>query len=101
MKVLVVTQYFWPENFRVNDLCMGLIERGNQVDVLTAKPNYPKGKFYDGYSVFTKSFEKWNEIRIFRSNLIPRGNSSGFRLVLNYLSFALLASIRILFIKEK
>ncbi len=101
MRILVVTQYFWPENFRINDLCEGLKERGYEVVVLTGKPNYPIGKFYQGYSFYNKKVEFWNEIKIYRSSIIPRGKGSGFRLFINYLSFALFASIKLLFINEK
>ena len=49
MKILLVSQYFWPETFRVNDLAQELVLRGNEVTVLTGKPNYPQGKIYKGY----------------------------------------------------
>ena len=58
MKILVVSQYFWPEDFRINDICKGLIEEGHEVEVLTGMPNYPYGKIYDGYSFFNK--KKWS-----------------------------------------
>ena len=51
MKVLIITQYFWPESFKINDLALGLKERGYDVSVLTAIPNYPKGVFFDNYSL--------------------------------------------------
>lgn len=101
MKILIVTQYFWPENFRINDIALGLIERGHQVEVLTGKPNYPRGKFYKGYSFLSKGTEFWNEVKIHRSNLIPRGKSGGIRLMLNYISFAIFSSIKAFFLKEK
>lgn len=94
MRILIITQYFWPENFRINDLALGLAERGHYVEILTGKPNYPVGKFYDKYSFFSKRTEIWNGIKIHRAPLIPRGAASGFRLMLNYLSFAFMASIR-------
>ena len=50
MKILVVSQYFWPENFRINDLCVELQERGHQVTVLTGAPNYPEGKVFSEFS---------------------------------------------------
>lgn len=101
MKILIVTQYFYPENFRINDICLGLKEKGFTVSVLTGKPNYPSGRYYNGYSVFNKNFEIWNDIKIYRSNLIPRGNGSSLRLFLNYISFAILSSIRFLLIGTK
>lgn len=100
MRILVITQYFWPENFRVNDLCLELKNRGNDVTVLTGKPNYPTGKFNESYNFFTKNFEIWNGIKIYRANLLPRGNAGILRLFLNYLSFSLFASIKIFFIND-
>ena len=64
MKVLVVSQYFYPENFRINDLCKGLKAQGHSVSVLTAKPNYPTGSFFEGYNFFNKSLDNYNGIKI-------------------------------------
>ena len=63
MRILIVTQYFWPENFRINDLAVGLKEKGHAVTVLTSLPNYPEGKFYPGYTFFSKSKENWQGIQ--------------------------------------
>lgn len=101
MRILIVTQYFWPENFKINDIAQALIERGHQISVLTGKPNYPSGKFYRNYSFYNKRFETWNGIRIYRSFMIPRGNGKGPLVLLNYISFAIFASIRTLFIKDE
>jgi glycosyltransferase involved in cell wall biosynthesis len=101
MKILIVSQYFWPENFRINDVALGLIERGHEIEVLTGKPNYPKGTFYNGYSFFSQRLEYWQGIKIHRSKLIPRGHSSGMRLIINYISFAFFSSLKALFIKTK
>ena len=99
MKLLIVSQYFWPENFKINDVANGLVERGFDVSVLTGIPNYPKGKFYKDYSCFKKNKEKWNGITIYRSPLLSRANGSGIRLFLNYFSFAFFASLRLLLAK--
>jgi glycosyltransferase involved in cell wall biosynthesis len=101
MKVLIVTQYFWPENFIINDIALGLQEKGHIVEIITGKPNYPKGRFYSGYSNFNKHTEFWNDIKIHRSLIISRGSGKGLRLLLNYMSFAISGSIRILFIRNK
>lgn len=101
MKILIVTQYFYPESFRVNDLALGLKEAGHEVTIFTGKPNYPLGKFANGYAMFGKAKETWNGITVHRVPLIPRGNSGGFRLMLNYLSFAFFASLRMLTFNEK
>lgn len=92
MKILIVSQYFWPESFRINDLAVGLVERGHQVTVLTGSPNYPHGKFFDGYGYFNRQ-EDYHGVKVLRVPLIPRGKGGGLRLALNYLSFAITASI--------
>jgi glycosyltransferase involved in cell wall biosynthesis len=93
MRVLIVTQYFWPENFRINDLAQGLVKIGHQVTVLTGKPNYPSGEFFDGYSFWGKSREMFAGIEVIRVPLVARGNGGATRLVFNFLSFALFASL--------
>ncbi len=93
MKILVVTQYFWPEQFKINDLCEGLIERGHEVTVYTGLPNYPEGKFYPGYSFSGPYFEYNGKVKIIRAPIIPRGKNKRFHLVLNYLSFCFFSTI--------
>ena len=101
MKVLIVTQYFWPENFIINDIALGLKEKGHNVEILTGKPNYPSGKLYVGYTNFNKNIEYWNDIKIYRSLIIPRRCGKGVSLFLNYISFVFFATMRILFIRNK
>jgi len=93
VKILIVTQYFWPESFRINDVALGLRERGHEVTVYTGKPNYPEGRFFPGYGFFGRSREDYHGVRVIRAPLIPRGNGGPVGLVINYLSFALLASL--------
>ena len=93
MKILIVTQYFWPESFRINNLAEGLAELGVDVSILTGLPNYPQGKLYEGYSYASSGREEYKGMRIVRVPIVTRGRGSGLRLAINYLSFALLASI--------
>ncbi|OGT31549.1 MAG: glycosyltransferase WbuB [Gammaproteobacteria bacterium RBG_16_51_14] len=93
MKVLIVTQYFWPENFRINDLATGMKDRGHEITVLTGKPNYPSGRFYGGYGFFSKRREMHEGMKVIRAPLLPRGRAGGFRLALNYFSFAFAAAL--------
>lgn len=93
MRILIVSQYFWPENFRINDLAQALLQRGHQITVLTGKPNYPGGIFFTGYGIFGRKEENYCGIRIIRVPLIPRGHAGKVRLAANYLSFALSASL--------
>ena len=75
MKILVISQYFYPENFRVNDLCRELADRGHSVTVLTGYPQYPLGKIYDGYGFGIPYDKSWNGIRIERVKMKPRGKT--------------------------
>lgn len=93
MKILIVSQYFWPENFRINDLATGLVERGHQVTVLTGIPNYPEGKFFPGYGLFRNLSQEYKGVQVIRVPLMPRGNGGGIRLALNYLSFVFFAGV--------
>jgi glycosyltransferase involved in cell wall biosynthesis len=89
MKVLIVSQHFWPEKFTINDVALELKNRGHEVHILTGKPNYPRGNFFRGYSFLRPYKEYWNGIKILRLPIIPRGNASGTRLFFNYVSFIL------------
>lgn len=93
MNILVVSQYFWPENFRINDLVLGLKERGHRVMVLTGIPNYPAGKFFPGYGFLTRRREDYEGIVVARVPIIARGNGRAWRLALNYFSFVLFACL--------
>ncbi len=87
MKILIVSQYFWPEDFKVNDIAFDYAAKGHEVTVLTAKPNYPKGSFYKGYGLFTRRNETHKGVKIIRTPIVPRRGGGAFFLVLNYLSF--------------
>ena len=102
MKILFISQYFYPETFKGNDIVFDFVKRGHEVTVLTAKPNYPGGKFFDGYSFFGKSEEFIRGARIIRSPIIPRGNGKGLHLIMNYLSFVFFSYFTCIFrIREK
>jgi glycosyltransferase involved in cell wall biosynthesis len=102
MRILIITQYFWPENFKINSLSLELKNNGHDVSVLTGLPNYPTGKISAGYSFWKNNNEIWNDIKIYRSKLLPRFSGKGVYLFMNYISFAIFASIKVLFnIREK
>jgi glycosyltransferase involved in cell wall biosynthesis len=92
MRLLIVSQYFWPENFRINDLVSGLIERGHEVTVLTGVPNYPEGHVFPEYRQDIRRFRSYAGAAIVRVPLLPRGRSR-ISLALNYLTFALSAPV--------
>ena len=88
MKILVVCQHYFPEPFRLPDICETLARRGHTVTVVTGTPNYPEGKIYDGYGNGARADEILNGVRVHRCPLIPRKTGSLYR-VLNYYSFVL------------
>lgn len=86
MRVLILSQYFWPESFRINELAKTLSEKGVGVEVLTGKPNYPQGSTFAGYRASGCQLDDYQGIPVHRIPLLPRGRG-GMRLALNYLSF--------------
>ncbi|CAM3548967.1 glycosyltransferase family 4 protein [Polaromonas hydrogenivorans] len=92
MRLLVVSQYFWPENFRINDLVAELVRRGHQVTVLTGLPNYPNGKVFKQFRENPAYYSYYKGAEVIRVPLMPRGQG-GVRLMLNYLTFAVSASV--------
>ena len=99
MKILFISQYFYPENLRINDLVFSLKERGHHIEVLTGKPNYPSGIYAKGYSWGDPSFEVINKVPVYRTNLFLRGRGNGLRLILNYLSFVYFGFFRLVKLK--
>lgn len=86
--ILIVSQYFYPETFRINDMAQEWVKRGHKVTVVTGIPNYPMGKFFEGYGYHSKRKETWNGIEIIRIPLIARGHNS-IGMVMNYMSFVI------------
>ncbi|ROI02651.1 glycosyltransferase WbuB [Chryseobacterium sp. G0240] len=97
MNILIITQYFYPENFKSNDLAFELKKRGHNVTVLTGLPNYPEGKIFDGYGIFKNRKQVVNGVKVIRSLLLTRGKGGGIRLFINYYSFAFFASVKAFF----
>jgi colanic acid biosynthesis glycosyl transferase WcaI len=92
VKILIVSQYFWPENFRINDLTQELVQRGHNVTLLTGIPNYPIGRVFEDYQRNPKAFGRFGGATILRMPMLVRGQGS-LSLFLNYLSFVLGASL--------
>jgi colanic acid biosynthesis glycosyl transferase WcaI len=92
LRVLVISQVFWPENFRINDLVTELVARGHEVTVLTGLPNYPDGRVFPAYARDPQAFAKLNGAEIVRVPIVPRGQGR-VRLVLNYFVFAASATL--------
>ena len=89
MRVLIWTQYFWPENFHINEVALSLLAQGVEVTVLTGKPNYPEGKIFVGYKAIGIQKDKYYGFDVIRIPLWQRGKNSGLGLLINYLSFIL------------
>ena len=96
-KIVLISQYFWPENFKINDLCKKVKKAGYDLVVITGLPNYPRGRFFEGYSLLNIGWDKYEGIDVFRVPLFPRGKNK-FCLLMNYLTFCFFASIATLFI---
>ncbi len=86
--MLIVTQYYWPESFRVTDLAVDLRQRGHDVVVLTGLPNYPQGRFFAGYGMRGPWDETVQGVPVVRVPLVPRASGRGWQLAVNYASFA-------------
>ncbi len=93
MRILIVSQYFWPESFRVNDLALALVSRGHDVSVLTGLPNYPSGKLFEGYSWASCGTSDYEGVAVFRVPLFVRRQGKSWQLALNFLSFVLSACL--------
>ena len=90
LRVLILSQYFWPENFIINDIVRTLDEYGHTVVVATGKPNYPDGKVFAGYRAMGTQCEHYlGRIEVMRVPLWPRGKGGAKNLILNYLSFVI------------
>ena len=100
LNILIISQYFFPENFQINDLVFSLKKKGHNIEVLTGKPNYSKTHFFDGYGWNSPDFEIINDIPVYRANLFSRKKGGAIRLFLNYFSFALLALFKVRKIKD-
>lgn len=86
MRLIIFTNHFYPESFRVNDIAFDRKQRGDEVTVLTGIPDYPEGHFHKGYGLFKKRVEYVNGVKVVHVPLIPRGNGRKIRMALNYAS---------------
>ncbi len=94
VRILIVTQYFWPESFRINTLAESLATAGAEITVLTAQPNYPEGAIFPGYRAAAFGRDRYaDRIDVLRVPIFPRGRGGALRLFANYLSFIFTASL--------
>ena len=92
MRILVVTQYFWPENFRINDLVSEFCRLGHEVTILTGYPNYPSGEVFPEFRINPSAFTNFESANVVRVPVIYRGKG-GLKLILNYVSFFISAIV--------
>ena len=97
MKVLIITQYFWPENFRVNDVVLFLKKKNIDVDILTGYPNYPDGVLFKEFKEEPLKYSNYNGAKVFRIPIYLRRDSSKINLFINYISFIFLIILFLLY----
>ena len=98
MRILIVTQYIYPEPFKSSEMAFELSKRGHNVEVLTGIPNYPEGHYYSGYGLFKKRKEVVNGVKFYRCLQTPRKLLPGFLgQSLNYVTFMVNATLWVLF----
>lgn len=99
MRILIVTQYFYPENFKSNDIAFELAKRGHDITVLCGIPNYPEGEYYKGYSLLKKRSENINGVKVYRCFQSARGRKAkGMFIALNYLTYVCSGSLWALYL---
>jgi hypothetical protein len=89
LNILIISQYFWPENFRVNDIVQYLSEKGHAVDVLTGPPNYPEGRIFTDYLSNKEKYKFFFNCEVIRVPVYLRRNSSKINLFINYITFVI------------
>ena len=89
MKILIVSQYFWPEYFRVNDLVLELQKKEVEIEILTSYPNYPGGEIFEDFKKNPDRYSKFQGCKIYRVPQITRGKGTLTKLTFNYLSFVI------------
>ena len=100
MKIILFTQYFWPETFDINGLARSLKRKGVETEIITAKPNYPGGQIYPGYSAWGFTRDTFCDMPVLRVPIVPRGNTK-LGLALNYISDIVFASLYSMFARPK
>lgn len=100
-KILIVTEYFYPEEFKINEIALAWKEKGYEVGVLTQNPTYPFGEIYKEYENKWYSKDTYNGINIFRVKAVTGYKSSLFKKLLKYFTFMILGSVVSLKIGKK
>ena len=100
-KILIVTECFYPEEFKINDVALSWKDKGYDVDVLTVAPTYPLGKVHKGYKNRIISKDNYKGINIIRVRAVTGYVNSPVKKILKYINFMLLGTIVAIFIGKK
>ena len=101
-RILIISQHFWPENFRISDIATGFVENDIEVDVICGIPNYPNGNVPEGYGWFKNKKQNFHGANVYRTWEITRKGNSNLRIFLNYISYPFFASFKVLgFLNKK
>ena len=100
MKILVICQYYYPEPFKVHDLCEALVSEGHEVDVVTSFPNYPMGEIYEGYKNGEHKDEVLNGVNVHRVFTIGRRTGFIWRVV-NYYTYSISSTLYVSKLKKE
>ena len=95
-RILIISQHFWPENFRISDIAKGFVENDIEVDVLCGIPNYPNGIVPEGYGLFSNKHQVYEGVNVYRCWEITRKGNSNLRIFLNYISYPFFAAFKAL-----
>lgn len=94
MKIIILSQWYPPEpETRIHMLALGLKKSKYDVLVVTGYPNYPEGKLYPGYKIKFFERDRIDGINIIRTALYPDHSKSKIKRIINYLSFAITATL--------
>lgn len=100
-KVLIVSEVFYPEEFKINELAIDWKNKGYDVDILTMVPSYPSSKIFYGYENRWYQKELWNGMNIYRVKAVTGYKNSLFKKLLKYFAFMLMGSLVSLKIGKK
>ena len=100
-RILIVTEYFYPEEFKINEIALAWKDKGYEVDILTQNPTYPFGKIFDGYKNRWYYKDNYNGMTVYRVKAVTGYKESLFKKLLKYFTFMFLGSIVALFIGRK
>ncbi|MEO8209828.1 MAG: glycosyltransferase WbuB, partial [bacterium] len=104
MKLVILTQYFYPEmgapSNRLLELIKGFKKNGWDISVITAMPNYPKGKIFNSYKGKFKVEEKLDGFNILRFWLYASNSAKKFPRIISMLSFSLTSLLSVPFVRK-